>query len=188
MDTTVMAHFCEIKTSDNIVLRTMVVNDQDVANNGGEYTTESENWVANHFPNAPLILEEYGGNYPDTYWKQTSFNTSGGVYYVSGDFNQEHSDQSKAKRKNYGAPGMIYDSTRDAFYHPQPHNSWVLNETRAMWEAPVAYPTNLQPAGDGQDYIIDWDEDNLRWWSRNNDGNIYYYWNPDNSTWNTYTP
>jgi len=123
-----MAHFCEIKTSDNIVLRTMVVNDQDVADNGGDYTTESENWVANHFPNAPLILEEYGGNYPDTYWKQTSFNTSGGVYYVSGNFNQVHSDQTKARRKNFGGPGMIYDSTRDAFYHPQPYTSWKMKQ------------------------------------------------------------
>lgn len=180
-----MAHFCEIKTSDNIVLRTMVVNDQDVADNGGEYTTESENWVANHFPNAPLILEEYDGNYPDTYWKQTSANTSGGKYY-----NQDgtEGDQTKAKRKNFGGPGMIYDSTMDAFYQQKIHNSWTLNETRAMWEAPVAYPNNVDVSGTGENYIIDWDEENLRWWSRDNNESVYYYWNPDNSTWNIYTP
>ena len=43
-----MAHFAEIKQSDNIVIRVIVVSDNDLANNGGEYSTESETWVKNN--------------------------------------------------------------------------------------------------------------------------------------------
>ena len=34
-----MAHFAEIKQSDNIVIRVIVASDNDLANNGGEYST-----------------------------------------------------------------------------------------------------------------------------------------------------
>lgn len=71
-----MAHFAEIKSSNNKVLRVVVINNDDVANNGGEYSTEAETWVANFIPNDPFILEDNGGNYPETYWKQTSYNAN----------------------------------------------------------------------------------------------------------------
>jgi hypothetical protein len=45
-------------------------------------------------------------------------------------------------RKNYAGVGMVYDSIRDAFIHPQPFASWILNEDICQWEAPVAYPTD----------------------------------------------
>jgi len=57
-----------------------------------------------------------------------------------------------------------------------------------MWEAPVAYPNNVDVSGTGENYIVDWDEENLRWWARNNDSTIYSYWNPTDSSWNSYTP
>ena len=50
---------------------------------------------------------------------------------------------------------MTYDETRDAFIAPKPFNSWVLNETTCLWEAPVAYPD------DGKRYS--WNEENERW-------------------------
>ena len=43
-------------------------------------------------------------------------------------------------RKNYAGVGFKYDQTRDAFIPPKPFNSWVLNETTCLWEAPVALP------------------------------------------------
>ena len=58
----------------------------------------------------------------DTIWKQTSYN--GKI------------------RKNYAGIGYTYDQTRDAFIPAKPFNSWVLNETTCLWEAPVAYPTS----------------------------------------------
>jgi len=58
-------------------------------------------------------------------------------------------------RKNSAAIGHTYDSTRDAFIAPQPHPSWILNETTCKWEAPVAYPD------DGK--LYSWDEENQTW-------------------------
>ena len=104
-----MAHFAEIKSSNNTVLRVVVINDSDVSDNGGEYTTESENWVSNFIPNDPFILEDNGGNYPTTYWKQTSYNANA--------------------RGIYAGIGYTYHADVDEFRHPQPFNSWTWDST-----------------------------------------------------------
>jgi hypothetical protein len=72
-------------------------------------------------------------NYVDTQegtWVQTSYNTRGGIHMLSG----------TPLRKNYAGRGYIYDSVKDAFYVPKPHNSWALDNTTCLWEAPIAYP------------------------------------------------
>jgi hypothetical protein len=58
-------------------------------------------------------------------------------------------------RKNYAGEGYTYDPVRDAFYGPQPHNSWILNEDTCLWDSPIPYPT------DGKKY--NWNEDTLSW-------------------------
>ena len=63
-------------------------------------------------------------------WKQTSYNTHGGV----------HNNGGIPFRKNHAGIGFKYDQTRDAFIAPKPYNSWILNETTCLWEAPVALP------------------------------------------------
>jgi len=78
-------------------------------------------------------------------WKQTSYNTSGGVHKLGG----------TPFRKNYAGKGWKYDQTRDAFIEPKPFVSWTLNETTCIWEAPVAKPD------DSQIYI--WNEENQTW-------------------------
>ena len=45
-----MAHFAEIKSDDNTVLRVVVVNNSDVDANGGDLSAEAETWVANNTP------------------------------------------------------------------------------------------------------------------------------------------
>lgn len=87
-------------------------------------------------------------------WVQTSYNTRGGVHYQS-NTNEPSEDQTKALRKNYAGIGYTYDAQRDAFIPPKPFNSWILNETSCLWEAPVAYPT------DGERYI--WNEETTSW-------------------------
>ena len=87
-------------------------------------------------------------------WIRTSYNTRGGVHYEP-DSNTPSSDQSKALRKNFASIGGTYDSVRDAFYAPKKFNSWVLNESTCVWEAPVALPS------DGKEY--EWDEENGQW-------------------------
>ena len=78
-------------------------------------------------------------------YKQTSYNTHGGVHALGG----------TPLRKNYAGIGYTYDAGRDAFIPPKPYASWVLNETTCLWDAPVAYPD------DGKHYS--WDEATTSW-------------------------
>jgi hypothetical protein len=87
----------------------------------------------------------------DTY-RQTSYNTHGGVHYTDG---VPSLDQSKALRKNYAGIGYTFDEIRDAFIPPKPYESWILNEDTCLWDSPVPYPT------DGDMY--QWDEANGEW-------------------------
>jgi hypothetical protein len=87
-------------------------------------------------------------------YKQTSYNTRGGVYYDPRT-NEPSVDQSKAYRGNFAGIGYRYDDTLDAFIPPQPYPSWVLNETTCLWDAPVAYPD------DG--LLYNWDEASQSW-------------------------
>ena len=79
-------------------------------------------------------------------YKQTSYNTQGGVHLLGG----------TPFRKNYAGIGFTYDAERDAFISPKPYDSWLLVEETCQWEAPVPYPD------DGLMYswneeIIDWE-------------------------------
>ena len=62
--------------------------------------------------------------------KRTSYNTIGGV----------HQNGGTPFRKNYAGVGYTYDPVRDAFYAPQPFESWTLNEESCLWECPVEKP------------------------------------------------
>jgi hypothetical protein len=68
-------------------------------------------------------------------WKQTSYNNN--------------------IRKNYAGIGYQYDSQRDAFIPPKPYNSWILNETTCIWEAPIPKPDNENQ--------YTWNEDTQSW-------------------------
>ena len=121
-----MAHFAKLGVG-NKVLEVHVVSD-DVA------TTEQagENFLNNLYKTKDV-------------WKQTSYNTVGGVHTLGG----------TPFRKNFAGIGYTYDQTRDAFIPPKPFNSWTLNETTCRWEAPVAYPD------DDNRYI--WNEETTTW-------------------------
>jgi hypothetical protein len=90
-------------------------------------------------------------------YKQTSYNTYGGIHYATdNDGNRVPSeDQTKAFRKNYAGIGFTYDEELDAFIPPKPYDSWVLNDDTCLWDAPVPYPT------DGAIYT--WDEETTSW-------------------------
>jgi hypothetical protein len=68
-------------------------------------------------------------------WKQTSYNNN--------------------IRKNFAGIGFQYDQTRDAFIPPKPFNSWILNETTCLWEAPVALPDT--------ENRYNWNEETTTW-------------------------
>ena len=82
-------------------------------------------------------------------WKQTSYNTFGGVHKLQG----------IPFRKNYAGIGYTYDETRDAFIPPKPFNSWLLNETTCLWEPPIPMPTEKL---EENTYYI-WDEETVSW-------------------------
>ena len=121
-----MAHFAKLGIG-NKVLKVEVVSN-DVA------TTEQAG--------VDFLNNLYGTN---DIWKQTSYNTKGGVHKTGG----------TPFRKNYAGIGYKYDTSRDAFIPPKPYNSWTLNETTCQWDAPVARPE------DDQDYI--WNETTTSW-------------------------
>jgi len=97
------------------------------------------------------LEEELTARTGDVY-RQTSYNTRGGVHYTDG---EPSADQSKALRYNYAGIGYSYDADRDAFIPPQPHASWVLDEATSLWVAPIDYPA------DGGQYV--WDEAGTDW-------------------------
>ena len=89
----------------------------------------------------PKNWEIHYGNIKEQICKRTSYNTIAGVHYTDG---QPSDDQSKALRKNFASIGYTYDENRDAFIPPKPFNSWVLNETKCIWEPTVQYPNDGQ--------------------------------------------
>lgn len=58
-------------------------------------------------------------------------------------------------RKNFAGIGYTYDEAGDAFYSPQPFESWKLDRRSFTWKAPVAMPA------DGKLYY--WDEAGQAW-------------------------
>ena len=78
-------------------------------------------------------------------WKQTSYNTHGGV----------HNNGGTPLRKNHAGIGYTYDEDRDAFIPKKPYNSWVLNEDTCLWQSPIPYPQ------DNNQYK--WNEQNQSW-------------------------
>jgi hypothetical protein len=82
-------------------------------------------------------------------WKQTSYNTHGGV----------HSSGGITLRKNFAGIGYTYDEDRDAFIPKKPFNSWILNENTCYWESPVAKPTEQLE----ENQYYSWNESTLTW-------------------------
>jgi hypothetical protein len=78
-------------------------------------------------------------------WKQTSYNTKGGV----------HTNNGIPLRKNHAGIGYTYDENKDAFIPPKPFNSWILNEDTCIWEAPISKPNDNN--------FYSWNEQTLSW-------------------------
>jgi hypothetical protein len=127
-----MASFAKIE--NNIVIAVhSVVNEVIKDSNGVEQEQLGINFLKTLY------------NEPNAIWKQTSYNTNGGVHSLGG----------TPFRKNHAAIGYIYDSNRDAFIPQKPYNSWILNEQTCLWEAPVAMPID--------DNMYKWNEEILNW-------------------------
>ena len=98
--------------------------------------TSDANGVEKEYIGQAFLEKLFGGT-----WKQTSYNGT--------------------IRKNYAGIGYTYNADIDAFVPPKPFASWLLNETTAQWEAPVAMPAD---AGTGEPpKMYSWDEATTSW-------------------------
>ena len=131
-----MAHFAQID-SNNIVTQVIVVADADTADAQG-----------NHMESIGLAFCQrlIGGN-----WKQTSYNTQGGV----------HANGGTPLRGNYAGIGYTYDPTNDVFYAPQPYPSWTISAPTWTWTSPVPYPTDVGTEESPKRYT--WNEETKAW-------------------------
>jgi len=91
-----MAHFAELD-SNNIVIQVVVISNDDVDANGGDYSSQAETFVANLIPHSENGVA----------WKQTSYNSN--------------------QRKQYAGIGLTYDAAKDKFILPKPFTSWSLD-------------------------------------------------------------
>ena len=128
-----MASFAKLNSENIVITVESVVNEVLKDSNGVEQEQLGINFLK-------ILYNE-----PNAIWKQTSYNTHGGV----------HDNNGIPFRKNHAGIGYSYDETRDAFIPKKPFNSWILNENTCLWNAPVDKPN------DGNKYI--WNEEILNW-------------------------
>ena len=126
-----MASFAKIGLNNKIIEVQSVVNEVLHDSNGVEQEV-----------NGIDFLTKLTG-YP--VWKQTSYNTHGGVHLTGG----------TPLRKNHAGIGYTYDEDRDAFIPKKPYASWILNEDTCIYEAPTPMPID--------DNRYTWNESTLSW-------------------------
>lgn len=130
-----MAHFAELD-SNNVVLRVIVLDNFVMKNNEDVYIEQL---------GIDFLQNLFG---VETVWKQTSYNTRAGIYYISGT-NEPATDQSQAFRKNYAGIGYVYDATRDAFVNLKPvvpsdmEQYLNFDEFSCLWNYNPPQPENL---------------------------------------------
>ena len=86
-------------------------------------------------------------------WKQTSYNTQGGV----------HTQGGTPLRANYAGLGYVYDATNDVFHAPRPKDrngvdcdSFTIGAPTWLWVNPVAMPVE-------EGKFFAWDEPTKAW-------------------------
>ena len=139
MEIQIMAHYAELD-ENNIVLQVIVVRNQDCLDENGQETEDA----ARAFLKANGHLGRY---------IKTSYNTRENIHY--GDDGSP--DGKPPFRGNYAGRGFIYDPTNDVFYEPQPYPSWILDQTKWNWVAPVVKP-DIE-----RNQICEWDENTKAW-------------------------
>ena len=124
-----MAHYAFLD-ENNIVTEVIVGKDEDDTTDLPEGFANWEAWYA---------------DFRGQICKRTSYNTKA----------NEHNLGGTAFRGNYASIGSTYDEENDVFYDTKPYDSWILNTSNWVWEAPVAYPN------DDNFYI--WNEETQSW-------------------------
>lgn len=103
-----MAHYAFLN-EDNIVTEVIVGKNED----------DNED-----LPEGFASWEEWYADFRGQTCKRTSYNT----------FGNSHNLEGTPFRGNYAGIGYTYDEAEDAFYPPQPFNSWTLSDDY-VWES-----------------------------------------------------
>ena len=154
-----MAYFSKLD-DNNVVIQVVSVNNSVLLDeNGVEQESKGIEFLHNLYKDSTAV------------WKQTSYNTHGGVHSLGG----------TPFRKNYGALNFIYNEEGDAFHAPVPYDdvndrilhSWTLNTTTYIWEPPTPCPETYDDGrmgvseNTGEEYplsdLYEWNEDTLTW-------------------------
>jgi hypothetical protein len=120
-----MAHFAQLDLT-NLVINVVCLENSVMENEQGQRVEQL---------GIDYLQSIYG---QDTIWKQTSYNTRGGIYYVPGT-NEVSPDQSNAFRKNYAGLEYTYDLSRNAFINPKPivppedEHYIIFDEFACLW-------------------------------------------------------
>lgn len=122
-----MAHFAEIKQSNNEVVRVLVFSNDDINAHGGDLSVEAEQWVATTTASV---------NEP-VYWKQTSYNNN---------FRHKYADLQDE-----------YHPDIDQFRQQKPidNPSFVYNEEKKCWLPPIDQPQD-GPSYDWDEASVSW--------------------------------
>ena len=131
-----MASFAKLNSENIVIMVESVVNDILKDLNGIEQESIGIQFLKTLY------------NEPNAIWKQTSYNTIGGIHLLGG----------TPFRKNHAGIGYVYDSNRDAFIPKKLYNSWILNEQTCLWESPIPIPSD---ASINKRYT--WKEETLSW-------------------------
>jgi len=131
-----MAHFAELN-DDNTVIRVIVVGNAD--------TTDADG-IEDESIGIAFCQKLLGGR-----WRQTSYNTRGGVHSLGG----------TPFRANYCGKGCVYNVLHDIFHSPQPYPSWSLDVVKGKWNPPVPMPERAD--GETRWPIHQWNEDEQQW-------------------------
>jgi hypothetical protein len=137
-----MAHFAKLGI-DNIVLAVLAMDTVDTMTRGG---IEKEEIGVEH------LVKHHGHEN----WKQCSYNSRAGVHY---DAETNEPSGKPAFRANYPGIGWYYNSEHDIFHPAKPEDcdSWTLNTTTGLWDAPIPQPELTQEQKEAHSYYI-WDE------------------------------
>ena len=135
-----MAHFAKLGI-DNVVTAVVAMDTITTMTRGG---IEKEEIGVAH------LVKHHGHEN----WKKCSYNTSGGV----------HTEGGTPFRANYPGIGWYYNSEHDIFHPARPTdcngapcNSWTLNTTTGMWDAPLTQPNLTDDEISAGSYYL-WDE------------------------------
>jgi len=131
-----MAHFAEVKNTDNKVLRVVVISNDDVSSNGGDYSSDAEVFVKNLLGNSDII----GG----TYWKQCSYNAT--------------------QRGMFPGQDSTWDADNNRFSPPCPYPNWVFDSDNNKWKAPFECVISAEDAAeDGKYHRPEWNTSRNTW-------------------------